>query len=424
VNIASLPITQLNDTVTNLQSQSTALTGLGTKFSALQTAVQGIADAVGGTSFQTDISNPSVVSTTLGDGVQEGNYSIEVQDAGAYSTSLTANTWVDTPGPAQTYQLWVGDETNPANEMDITPADNSAQSVAAAINAQAGSKVRAVAVNVGTSDTPDWRISLQSTSLDDTPVDIQQNGASLQNQTLGRQAQYVVDNSGKVETSNSRSVQIASGLTVNLLSSSPGSPVNITVTRSTSALSSALSSFADAYNAVVDSLAAQRGTSAGALGGDSVIFDLTNSLNQIGTYSAAGSQVGGLADLGLDLGADGHLTFNSLQLMATDFSDSTGVTQFLGTSTSGGFLKTATDLLTGVQDPTTGILQNAETSVQDQITSTNDQIATKQDQVNALQTQLQQQMSDADAAIATMEQQYSYLNNMFAAMQTSAQEYK
>jgi len=43
--------------------------------------------------------------------------------------------------------------------------------------------------------------------------------------------------------------------------------------------------------------------------------------------------------------------------------------------------------------------------------------------VSNMQTQLQNQMAQADAAISTMEQQYSYLNSMFAAEQTADQEY-
>ena len=66
--------------------------------------------------------------------------------------------------------------------------------------------------------------------------------------TTGELAQYVVNNSGKVVTSATRQVSISDGLTSTCLSADPGNPVNITVHRSTSALSSAVSAFADAYN--------------------------------------------------------------------------------------------------------------------------------------------------------------------------------
>jgi hypothetical protein len=59
-----------------------------------------------------------------------------------------------------------------------------------------------------------------------------------------------------------------------------------------------------------------------------------------------------------------------------------------------------------------------------QITNIGNQITNKQNQVYQLQTTLTNQMAAADALIASMEQQYSYLSNMFQAQQTAAQMYK
>jgi flagellar capping protein FliD len=61
--------------------------------------------------------------------------------------------------------------------------------------------------------------------------------------------------------------------------------MHVTVTRSTSALSSALFSFADAYNAVVDELAKWRGQSAGPLQGQSILSSMTQTLSSIATYT-------------------------------------------------------------------------------------------------------------------------------------------
>jgi hypothetical protein len=49
--------------------------------------------------------------------------------------------------------------------------------------------------------------------------------------------------------------------------------------------------------------------------------------------------------------------------MGTDFSNSAGVTAFLGSATGGGFLKTATDALNSLQDPTSGLLKGAESGL-------------------------------------------------------------
>src|SRR5580700_8580789 len=112
VAIASLPITQLTSDQTALTSQSTELGTLNTVFTNLQTAVQGIDQAVSGSSFTASVSDPTVLSANVSAGAAEGNYSVLVSDAGAYSTSLTSSIWVDnTPGAVPPYQLLAGGHT-------------------------------------------------------------------------------------------------------------------------------------------------------------------------------------------------------------------------------------------------------------------------------------------------------------------------
>ena len=93
----------------------------------------------------------------------------------------------------------------------------------------------------------------------------------------------------------------------------------------------------------------------------------------------------------------------------------------LGTAAGGGFLKSATDALSGLENPTSGLIKTAETNIFGQITSLNSQIANKQ--VNTLQQNLTAQMAAADAALSTMEQQYNYLSGLFQAQQVANQQY-
>jgi flagellar hook-associated protein 2 len=419
VAIASLPMNQLTDDKTTLTNQVTELQTVDSKFGAVQTAIQGISEALDGSSFDATSSDDSVATASLSTGAMEGNYSIQVNDIGAYPTSLSSSSWNAASGAAATYQLCIG-----INHYSFTPADNSAASVASALNSQFGSQVRATVVNVGSSSTPDYRISLQGAKLADTPLDIQMGGVSLQTaQTQGRPAQYIVNGSGNVVTSDSRNASIATGVTIALVSSS-STPVNITVTRPSSSLSDALSAFTTAFNSAVDEVNAQRGQNAGPLQGQSLVNQLSQALSGIGTYSSSGTGIGGLTDLGLTLGPDGKLTFDQFAMVAADFENSSGVTAFLGTTGGGGFLKAATDALNGLEDPTTGVVKTTESDFNSQIAHLTSTIADKQTQVDNLQTQLTNQMSAADAMISTMEQQYSYLTDMFQAMQTADQQYK
>ncbi len=371
----------------------------------------------------------SLQSTTAGP--MNGSMTLDVKQAGGAflqthqtaATSRTAAAWsatADAAGSRSTYTLVAG-----STKYSFTPADNSAASVAAAINGLFGGQVQASVVDLETGGNPDYRISLQSKTGSSTTFDIQKaTGTSFQHeQTAGALASYEINSSGVTNTSTTRSITISDGVTAQLRGNSGGSPVDITVTRSTSALSTALSGLADAYNAAVDEIGTQRGQSGGALAGQSVVTHLASLLSSISTYSSSG-QINGLEGLGLSLGTDGHLTYNAFTLMSADLTSSTSVTAFLGSATGGGFLKNAINVLNSVEDPVSGLLKTSKTDMQSQIARLVITIAEKQTKVDALQIRLQNQMAAADALIASMEQRSSYFSNMFAAQQTANQMYK
>jgi flagellar capping protein FliD len=625
--IASLPITQLNADKTNLSSQADALAGIDGRFKALQTAIQGIGDSLTGSAFQATASDPTKVSVSVSNGAAEGDYTIDVVNAGTYATSMSSSNWNGGADSTRTYQLTLG-----GVNYALSPADNSAASVVSAINSSYGDKVHATLVNVGSSTTPDYRISLQAVKLGDLKpglligsvsagnlqtqqtrgssalatsqtaqtwdsnpaltyqlsiadatyaistgdttaqgladainaqygdkvkaavVDVGTTGipdyrinltaagpgnaqpdilatdgitpaASLQTQqttgsdttstsqtasawlesagptlgyqlslggvkygltvadnsadsivsainnqygdkvtaakvdvgtggahdyrisltavgpgdlqpdlilgasdvqtqqAVGAQADYVVNHSGVHVASDTRSVEIATGINVNLLAKDNGTPVDIVVTRPTSALSDAISTFVTAYNDAVDQLDQQHGSTPGALTGQSVLRELSGILSGIATYSSNSAGISGLSDLGVELDKTGHLTFNQFTLVGSDLTNASGVTAFLG-STAGGFLKLATDSLNRVEDSVTGLLPTSEAAVQDQITNITQTIADQQARVDQMTERMTAQMSAADALIATMEQQYSYLSGMFQAMQTADAQYK
>ncbi len=416
VSIASLPVKQLTNAQTELQEQATAMTDLQTAFQAMRDAVTTVSDALGESSFEAQVSDSDVVSAMVGAGASEGNYSINVLDVGAYATSLSTAAWSPASGE-HTFQVSIG-----TDKIDIDPGNSSAASVAAAINSKAGTKVRATVVNVGSNSTPDYRISLQNLSLGNTAVDVLDNGVSMQTQkTTGRKAQYIVNNSGITVESASRSADIATGLTVTLVPGGSG-VADITVTRSTSALATALSGFADAYSSLGKALDGQRGQADGPLAGQSLVYSLQDTLSKISGY-ASSSLTRGLEDLGLSVDSAGQMSFNVYKLMATDLTNASGLTSFLGSTEGGGFLKSVSDSMDAVLDSDTGILTSAQSSVSDQITTLSSQIDEKQAAVDELQTRLMEQMAAADAAIASMEQSYQYINSLFSAMKQNSASY-
>jgi flagellar hook-associated protein 2 len=416
VQIASMPLTQMQNTVSDLSGQQATLSSLEATFSSLQNSIQNIASTINSTLAAT-VSDPSVLSATATQNAQAGTYSIVVDTLGSSTSTLSkANLTTVTDPTSQNisssspYTLTVNKVT-----YNISPAGGSLDSLATAIN-NAGAGVQATIVNVGSTSSPDYRLAIGSNNLGADAISLTDSGNNSLLDTLqtGTDATYKVNGMTTDISSTSRQITLAPGLTVNLLQpSTSGQATTITVGNNYSALQSTLSDFATAYNSAVVALAAQRGQNGGALTGQSIIFSLSNTLSNLSLYSGSGSgSVTSLADLGLNLDSTGHLSFDATAFNSQSPGD---VQQFLGTTTSGGFLQAANDALTAVADSTSGSITNDISNVQGQITSENNLIAQEQTRITDLQTNLTQELSVADAAIATLESQKTYFTNLFAA---------
>ena len=418
VNIAALPLQLMQNQLQKMSDQSTELSALDTKFSALQTAIQQLDSSLGVSSYSATSSDSSLVSASVSAGAAEGTYTIDVSDPGSSSTSISDSSLPAVSDPNSTSISTSSSFTLTVNgtTTTINPDSNTLSSLAQAINA-ASAGVQASVINTGGS-TPQYQLVLRSTELG--PDTIQLNDGSqdlLDTLTTGGLATYDVNGLGASIQSNSRTVTLAPGLTVNLLQATPsGQPVTVTVSRDASSASTAVSNFVTAYNAVHTELESQVGQSGGALQGQNIVYQLFNSLSQVALYSGSSGAVRTLADMGVTLDDTGQLTFDSSQFN----SDSVDALQnFLGGASTGGFLQAATNALNGVEDATSGSLKMAIQDLNGQIANENDQISTEDQKIVDLQNNVTQQVAAADALIASLESQKTYMTGLFQSMMYS-----
>jgi flagellar hook-associated protein 2 len=414
IAIASLPLDQLNNQLTTLQNRSSALDTLNGQFGALLTAVQGISTAADSTSTQ--VSDSSVLAAHSDSTARAGSYAIHIVSAGAPSSALSLGTLPAVQNPSTqsitssgTLTLTVG-----GTPVTITPTDQTLSSLADAINSS-GANVTATIVNLGSPAAPDYKLSLQSTKLSDIAIQLNDGAQDLLGTlATGSQAQYQVNGQpGTPISSDSRTVTIAPGLTVDLLQAGDS---NVVVSNSGSAQSNPLSSFVAAYNAAVDELGANRGQGGGPLVGDPLIFTLAQSLRNISGFSGGTGSVQNLTDLGITFDKTGHLSFDQSVFESVSAAHPSDVSAFLGSASTVGFLKAATDAVNTLEDPVTGIIQTTMASAQTAFNNQNQKIADEQARIDSLTTSLTAKMSAADALIANLEQQATYFTNLFASM--------
>jgi flagellar hook-associated protein 2 len=414
VGIASLPIQGLQSQVTNLNSQASTVTGLNAAFATLQADIQNLDSGVAG-SPSAQSSDPTAVSATAAAGALNGTYSIQVDDVGSSTTTLSSAGTSPVTDPttgnissATSFTLTVN-----GTATTITPSGSSLEALANAINS-AGAGAQATIVNAGSNASPDYRLAVSSTNLGADTIQLNDGTSNLLNTiSTGHDALYKVNGSTTDVQSTSSHVTLSPGLTVNLLAQT-STPATITVASNYSSLQSALSSFVTDYNSAVTALQQNVGQGGGALTGDSLIYTLSNVLDQIANYTGGGSGgVSSLSGLGVSLPVTGQLSFDQSTFAAASQSD---ISNFLGSvESSSGFLSSASNTLNSVTDPTNGLFNAESSSIQSQITTDNAQIANDQARVTALQNNLEAQLSQADAAIATLQAQDTYYQQLFQA---------
>jgi len=426
VTVASIPMDNLETEQTTLQGQQTELGTLSSDFTALGTALSGIDSATGSSSYGASVSNTAVASASTSSGVMAGTYSLTVSQVGANTTTMSNDGLTTVTDPttgnissSTAFTLLVN-----STSYTITDSAGTLDGLVNAINAS-GANVQAAVVNVGSSSSPDYRLSVQSLNYAPDSLQLEDNGnhnADLLESTpltSGAYWEYSV-NGAKTVDSTSQSLTLSPGLTVNLLGG-VGS-TTVTVSQNGDSIASALSSFATAYNSATAEVLKNRGQSGGALTGDATIFSLTEALNQLGNYTSTSGSVTSLTQLGLTFDANGNLDFDPSTFSQATSANMTDVLNFLG-SVSGntGFLGAANNILTGINDPTTGLLPQDTANMTSELTDLGNQITDDQNNVNLLQQNLTAQMSAADASIATLEQQASYLQMMFQTENANAE---
>jgi flagellar hook-associated protein 2 len=415
VSIASLPMQLLQADQTQTQNEASELGQLNSLFSSVQSSLQSVGSGTTNGALAASSSDTSVAQASLSGNALPGTYTVNVLNAGSQSSAISSAPQTPITDPttqsisqSTSFTLTVGTQT-----YTVQPSGQNLNALASAINSS-GAPAQAVVVNLGSPTAPDYRLVVQSTSLGDNTIQLNDGTKNLLSPlATGASASYTVDGQPPAGiTTNSSNVTIAAGVDVTLAGQT--GPTTVTVSASLSSVSDALSNFVTAFNAAVTELQKNHGQSGGALTGDSSVLSMDQALNQIGTYTGStGGSITNLTQLGVEFTQQGTLTFDPTAIAGLSQSQITDALTFLGSPTTGGFLEYATNTLNGITDPTTGVIATEAQALQNQSNTDQTEITADQAQITQLQANLQAQMAQADALIATLQQQSTFLQGLF-----------
>ena len=195
VSVASLPMQQLENEQSATNQQITDATSLETTLTSLSTAIQGLSSSSGNTQ-SASVSDPTVLQANASSSALPGSYTIQVLDPGSSSSAMSSDGLTTVTDPtsqdissSSTFTLTVGSST-----YTIQPSGNNLDALAQAINSS-GAGVQATIVNVGSPESPDYRLAIQSTGLGAQTIQLTDSGSNplLTSLATGTDGSYTVN---------------------------------------------------------------------------------------------------------------------------------------------------------------------------------------------------------------------------------------
>jgi flagellar hook-associated protein 2 len=406
-------LTEWQNEQSTLQAQASDLTGINTALTALATTVTALSDPTGALAAQSATSsNTSVLTASALTTAAPGNHTIVVGTLASAGTVYTddfsggANTSI-LPANATTGEidLSVGGAT--AVPITITAGSNDTlTTLASYINGQN------LGVNASViTDANGSRLALVSQNTG-TPgaLAISNNNTTLSFNTPGGGTNASITLDGIPYSSATNTITGAiPGVTLNLASAAPGTPVQLTVGPDATQATSAIDNFVNAYNQVISDINQEftfnaATNSQGPLGSDSGLRALQTSLLNDVTYSVPGnSGLVNLAALGINQNDDGTLTVGTTpsgQTLSQVLSANPAAFQtFFQNSTQTGFADNFNADLTNLTDPTQGVLNLDLAQNKSQQTDLTNSITNFEAQLTTEQQQLTTQYSEVDASL-------------------------
>jgi flagellar hook-associated protein 2 len=213
-----------------------------------------------------------------------------------------------------------------------------------------------------------------------------------------------------ITESSNTITDVIPGVSFTLQNTLPTGSVTLSLATDPTQLSSALQTFVTDYNTLVSAVQAQQGQNAGPLQGDLIINEISSDMQSLATYydPTSTSSIRSLSDLGVTFNDTGQMTFSSSTFNALSDSQISDAFQFLGSANTG-FAALASNF-SQLTDPISGMIQTQISGYDTTNTDLGDEITTAEAQAAAIQASATTQAESADALVAQLQQQQTDLD--------------
>jgi flagellar hook-associated protein 2 len=411
-SIASLPLKALQNQEADGLQKKQLLISLNSGVADVGSSLAALGTLATGKALVASTSDSTVVSVQNTGAASAANYSITnitsiasaASETSATGYASTNSTPVSSDGAVN---LVLGSQTF---NINLTPQTNNLIGLRDAIN-NSGAGVTASILTTGTGANPNFlAVTANATGATTLQLnDVPTAGAPVNLLTRANQGANAVFQLNGVAVNRSTNTvnDVVSGLTFTLLkNTAPNQTVSLSLATDRSRLSSALQTFANKYNALVDQVDGQVGPAAGLLSGDFIIREVENDLRQVTGFQGSGD-IRSLANLGLSLDATGKISLDQNAFNGLTDSQVSAAFTFLGSSSTG--LGSLAQKFTQLSDPALGLIRVEEDGLDQTDSALKGKISNVQDRITRLQASVNTRLQQADALLANLESEQKTL---------------
>lgn len=344
---------------TQLQTELSALGTLSSSLSTFQSAISGLDNISSFSQLTATPSDSSLYTATASSGAIAGTYQVEVSQL-AKAQTLVSQGFTDPTATVGTGTLTFqfGDPTKAAQNVTIDSAHSSLQGIRDAVNA-ANIGVRASIVNgvngyqlvfaaantgvanslvVTTTDADGNNTDMSGLSqLAYDPTAAVGSGQNMTQQTAAQDATVYIDGV-QVNSATNTISNALDGVTLNLLSASPGTTTSLTIASDTASVVKLVQNFVSAYNTMMSTFNQLGGYDTTTQTGGPLLGDATMRGIQSSIQGIVGNMVSGLSsasyralvDIGITTQSDGTLSLDTTKLQTALNSSPDAVARVFG----------------------------------------------------------------------------------------------
>lgn len=430
VAIEQRPITQLEAKKTLLGRQKGLFGDLDGLLDKLTTASQKLKTTSSFLSMKAASDNEDILTASASSTATPGTHTIEVLQLARAQLNNTSGSASPTAGFGTygEFKLLVD-----GKEHVIAIGNPTLQSIADAINDQAGESVTAEIVDTGAPTNP-YQLVVRATetgtenafSFTDVTGDLAFQTLMLDLQGNQRDAEdaHITLNGINIYRSSNSITGALDGVTLDLKSATPAVPgpveeVTVTIGTDAEEIGKKVQDFVDAYNEVVDFFAAQNvldeeGQAKSELFGDSTLRSMRSSLRGIvgGAVRTTGNEAYQLfSQIGIQSDRDGKLTFTQSKLEEALADDEAAVSAIF-TDATNGIAKRLEEQIKVYTDSVDGLIKTRLDGFDRRIKQTNDRIDQAERRLEQYEKQLETRYANLESLLARLQGQGSSIGNI------------